>query len=32
VRLLNVSSVGYLDLRWPGIRLIAEDQGSHRRV
>lgn len=27
VRLINVSSVGYLDLRWPGIRLIAGDQG-----
>lgn len=27
VRLINVSSVGYLDLRWPGIRHIASDQG-----
>lgn len=27
VRLINVSSVGYLDLRWPGIRHIAGDQG-----
>jgi len=27
VRMVNVSSTGYLDLRWPGIRLIAEDQG-----
>ena len=27
VRLINASSVGYLDLRWPGIRHIAGDQG-----
>lgn len=27
VRLLNASSAGYLDLRWPGLRHIAGDQG-----
>lgn len=26
-RLVNASSTGYLDLRWPGIRQIAGDQG-----
>ncbi len=26
-RLINASNVGYLDLRWPGIRHIAGDQG-----
>ncbi len=26
-RLINVSNAGFLDLRWPGIRLIATDQG-----
>ena len=26
-RMINVSNAGYLELRWPGIRLIATDQG-----
>ena len=27
VRMINASNAGYLDLRWPGIRHIASDQG-----